>query len=117
MSIETHPGAKPLLPAPPPNWGEFTPEGEVAVAVRFLLEQSVVTIPAMLFRRWEHTHGTPETLVIGTGSERIVIEGRNLGEVRAALDLGRLCELRVNYTTKAGARPGPHIRRITIEPA
>ena len=34
---------------------------------------------------------------------------------RAALDLGRLCELRVNFPRPTGARPGPQVRRITIE--
>ena len=34
--------------------------------------------------------------------------------IRAALDLGRLCELRVNFPRPTGARPGPQVRRITL---
>jgi len=116
MSIEPHPGRKLLVPPPSQTWGELTPEGEAALVVRFILAESVVTIPVHQFKRWEHVRGAPETLAVSTGEERIVIEGRELGEVRAALDLGRLCELRANYPRASGSRPGPQVRRITIEP-
>jgi hypothetical protein len=59
--------------------------------------------------------GEPELLTIKTDRDEIVVEGRDLAEVRAALDLGRLCELRVNFPRPTGARPGPQVRRITIE--
>lgn len=117
MSIENHPAAKPLTPSPSPNWGELCAKGQTVVVVRFVLEESTVTIPISFFRRWEHTRPPAETLTIDTGSERIIIEGSDLAEVRAAIDLGRLCELRVNVSKKAGARPGPQIRGITIESA
>ena len=116
MSIETHPGSKSLVPPPPPNWGEIVPEGQAAVVVRFALVDRVVTFPVDQFKRWEHAPGEPELLTISTEKEQIVIEGRELAEVRAALDLGRLCEVRVNYT-RSGARPGPRVQRIAIEPA
>jgi hypothetical protein len=117
MSIETQPGGKLLASAAPPNWGEIAADGQTAVVIRFLLDQSVVTIPTVHFKRWEHTLGLPETLVLVTSGERIVVEGRELTAVRAALDLGRLCELRVNYPSKSGARPGPQVCRISIETA
>lgn len=117
MSIDNHPDGKPLAGAAPRSWGEFAPDGETAVVVRFLLEQSAVTIPLVQFKRWDHSFGLPETLAIQTGAERVIVEGRDLAEVRAALDLGRLCELRVNYPSKSGTRPGPQIRRIMIEAA
>jgi hypothetical protein len=59
--------------------------------------------------------GEPELLTIKADRDEIVVEGRDLTEVRAALDLGRLCELRVNFPRPTGARPGPQVRRITIE--
>lgn len=117
MSIETHPAGKPLTQAAPLNWGEVAPAGETALVLRFLVEQTAVTIPASQFKRWEHTLGLPETLTLITGSERITVEGKDLAPVRIALDLGRLCELRVNYPARSGVRPGPQIRRIAIEPA
>ena len=115
MSIEIFPGAKLLTRPAPPNWGEITPEGRTATVVRFALGDRWVSFPADQFKRWEHAPGEPELLSIRTDKEEIIIEGGELGEVRAALDLGRLCELRVNFPRATGARPGPQIRRITIE--
>lgn len=117
MSIESHPGAKPLVPRPPPSWGEIASEGQTALVVRFVLVDIVVTYPADQFKRWEHVFGFPETLTIRTEKEEVIVEGRDLAEIRAALDLGRLYELRVNYPSKSGTRPGPQVRRIAIEPA
>ena len=117
MSIEPHPGKKPLVRPPPPSWGEIAPDGQTALVVRFALGDRVVTFPADEFKRWEHAPGEPELLTISTGKEQIVIEGCELAEVRAALDLGRLCELRMNYPHSPGVRPGPRVRQITIEPA
>lgn len=116
MSIDQHPAAKPLVPPPPPSWGEIASTGEIAAVVRFVLDQRVVTFPADQFKRWEHALGVPETLTISTEKEQIVVEGRELAEIRAALDLGCLCELRANYPRASGARPGPQVRRIAIEP-
>lgn len=117
MSIEIFPGSKPLAQPVSPNWGEISPNGETAKVVRFALVDRWVSFPADEFKRWEHAVGEPELLTIKTGKEEIVIEGRELGEVRAALDLGRLCELRVNFPRPTGARPGPQVRRIAIETA
>lgn len=117
MSMDLHPGAKPLTPSPPPSWGEIAPAGETAAVMRFVLVDRVVTYPAVEFKRWEHVVGVPETLILTTATELVMVEGRELAEVRAALDLGRLCELRVNYPPKSGARPGAQVRRIAIEAA
>lgn len=117
MSIEIFPGAKPLARSAPPNWGEISPDGQTAVVVRFALVDRWVSFPADEFKRWEHAMGELELLTIKTEKEEIVIEGRELSEVRAALDLGRLCELRVNFPRQSGTRPGPQVRRITIETA
>ena len=117
MSIEIFPGTKPLTRPAPPNWGEISPEGKRATVVRFALVNRWVSFPADQFKRWEHAVGEPELLTITTEKEEIVIEGRELAEIRAALDLGRLCELRVNSPRPTGARPGPQVRRITIETA
>jgi len=117
MSIESHPTGKPLAPAPPPSWGEVAPVGQAASVMRFVLVDRVVTFPTDQFKRWEHVVGVPEMLTLSTGNELVVVEGRELSEIRAALDLGRLCELRVNYPPKSGTRPGPQVRRIAIEAA
>ena len=117
MSIDPLPGAKPLAVRPSPTWGEIAPAGQTAAVMRFVLIDRVVTYPAGEFRRWEHVLGVLETLTLATAKELIVIEGWELTEIRAALDLGRLCELRVNFPLKSGARPGAQVRRITIEPA
>ena len=93
------------------------PEGKRATVVRFALMNRWVSFPADQFKRWEHAVGEPELLTIKTEKEEIVIEGRELAEIRAALDLGRLCELRVNFPRPTGTRPGPQVRRITIETA
>ena len=117
MSIEIFPGTKPLMRPAPPSWGEISAIGQTAVVVRFALVDRWVSFPADQFKRWEHAMGEPELLTIKTDKEEIVIEGRELAVVRAALDLGRLCELRVNFPRPTGARPGPQVRRITIETA
>jgi hypothetical protein len=114
MSIEVIAGTKPLTRPAPPNWGELSPDGDLARVVRFALVGGWVSFPADQLKRWEHTLGEPEWLTIRADREEIVVEGRDLAEVRAALDLGRLCELRVNFPRSTGARPGPQVRRITI---
>jgi hypothetical protein len=115
MSIEVFPGTPPLTRPAPPNWGEITPMGETALVVRFALVGRWVSFPADQLKRWEHRLGEPELLTIKAEKDEIVIEGRDLSEVRAALDLGRLCELRVNFPRPTKARPGPQVRSITIE--
>jgi hypothetical protein len=117
MSIETQPGGRLLASTAPLTWGETVPHGQAAMVVRFILEESVVTIPTVHFKRWDHIRGVPETLVLVTSSERVVVEGKELAAIRAALDLGRLCEIRANHAAKSGARIGPHVHRITIETA
>ena len=117
MSIEIFPGTKPLMRPAPPNWGEISPDGKTATVVRFALVDRWVSFPADEFKRWEHAMGELELLTITTEKEEMVIEGRELSEIRAALDFGRLCELRVNFPRPIGARPGPQVRRITIETA
>jgi hypothetical protein len=116
MSIESHPG-KPLPSAAvAPTWGEVSPQGQVALVVRFCLPDRVITIPMGEFKRWEHAPGEGEKLTLSTSREEVTIEGRELAPVRAALDLGRLCEVRANYLRAGSNRPGPRIERITIEP-
>jgi hypothetical protein len=116
MSIEQFPGSPQLTRAPSPNWGELSPDGQTAVVVRFALGDGWASFPSSEFRRWDHAIGEPETLTIKTRHEEIIVEGLDLTAIRAALDLGRLCELRVNFPRPQGARPGPQVRRITIEP-
>ena len=101
MSIEIFPGTKPLTRPAPPNWGEISPGGKTATVVRFALVDRWVSFPADQFKRWEHAVGEPEMLTIKTEKEEIVIEGRELAEIRAALDLGRLCELRAGTVVLA----------------
>lgn len=96
-------------------WGEVLVEPATTQVVRFVLSDSVVSLPIAQLRRWEHTAGPPETLTITAGSERITVHGERLADVRHALDALRLVELRV-HPARAGARPGPCVRRITIEP-
>lgn len=84
--------------------------------LRFTLGDRVVSYPCSEFRRWEHVIGTPETLVLATAREQIVIEGSELAAIRAALDLGRLAEVRLTFPRQP-VRPGPKVERITIEPA
>lgn len=114
MSIDQQPGKKPLASNALSTWGETTPEGQTALVVRFALSDRVVTFPIAEFRRWEHVAGEPEVLMISTGKEQIVIEGRELAPIRAALDLGRLTELRTNRERSA-AQTGPCVRQITME--
>lgn len=116
MAIESHPGDQPPAPPGGPAWGELAPEGRTAATIRFALDERVVTFPVSELRRWEHVPGERETLTIHAGKDAIVIEGRELSIPRAALDLGRLCELRITHP-RTKARPGPQIFRIAIEPA
>lgn len=57
--------------------------------------------------------GEPEFLTVSAGGDTIVIEGRELEAIRAALDLGRLAEVRANR--ELNGRPGPKVREITVE--
>ncbi len=114
MSIENQPGQKPLVPAPPPTWGEVAAEDEKTKVVRFVMVDRVVTFLVSELKRWEHVAGEPEILTITAGREQVVIEGADLGLIRAALDLKRLGEVRVNHE-RSRSRPGPRVRRIAIE--
>ena len=116
MSINQHPAKEPLAPPPPRLWGEVAPEKEKAVAVRFVLNDRVVSFLVSELKRWEHVPGNPETLLITAGRELITVEGQFLAEVRAALDESKLREVRAN-AQKLTSRAGPVVRRITIEPA
>lgn len=113
MTIDLKPGQTLPPPDPPPAWGEITPSGQTAAVLRIVLPECVVSYPTSELRRWEHRTGSPELFTIRIGNEEIAVEGTDLGPVRAALDLGRLCELRLTYKSK---RPGPQIQRIAIEP-
>lgn len=117
MSIEPRSASEPLVPQPPPEWGEVAPDGQTAQVVRFVLDERVVSYPVDQFRSWVHDLGFPETLTIRAGREQVIIEGAELAPIRMALDLGRLCELRVVHSRKRSGRPGPQVRRITVEPA
>lgn len=116
MSIHQHPAGEPLAPPPGPLWGEVAPENERAVAVRFVLADRVVSFPFAELRRWEHTAGNPERLVVTAGCELVTIEGQHLAAIRAALDSAKLREVRTT-PQKPSARAAPAVRRITIEPA
>ena len=115
MSIEQKPNRQPLISPLSPPWGELTPESKLTRIVRFVLPDRVISVRAPVLKRWEHVAGEPETLTIQAGKELIVVEGRELNAVRAALDLDRLGELRTNGD-RSKACPGPQVRRITIEP-
>lgn len=114
MSIQHQPGQKPLVPPPPPTWGEVAAEGAATSVVRFVLADRVVTFPLSELKRWEHVVGEPEVLSISVGRDQIVIEGAELGAIRSALDRKRLIEVRANHE-RSKARPGPRVRRIAIE--
>ena len=116
MSIEQQPGKRPLAAPASPTWGELTSEDLRATVVRFVLPDRAVSFLASELTRWEHLAGRPETITISAGKERIVVEGRDLSQVHAALDLGHLGELRPNLE-RTGGQPGPRVHRITIEPA
>lgn len=117
MSIDTRPETKPLHVVAPPSWGDVVPAGVTALAVRIVLVDRIVTYPASRISRWEHVITTPEELILSVARETVVVEGRDLFEIRAALDQGRLCEVRVNHPLKSGTRPGPQVRRISIAEA
>jgi hypothetical protein len=85
------------------------------MVIRFLLEDRVVTFPTGQLRQWEHMLGEPEFLTVSAGGDTIVIEGSGLEAIRAALDFGRLAEVRANR--ELSGRPGPRIREITLEQA
>lgn len=115
MSLDLLPSQTLPAPDPPPAWGELVPPGQTALVLRVVLEGGTVSIPTSELRRWEHTVGTPERLMIRAGREEITIEGSELAPLCAALDLGRLGEVRQTFCQRP-VRPGPQVRRITIEP-
>jgi hypothetical protein len=115
MSIEVYPGDRPLAPPPPPTWGDIAPVGKTATVLRVALPDRWVSFPFGQLTQWEHQVGEPELLTIQTAKRSIVVTGRDLADIRIALDLGRLSELRTNFPNKASPRPGPQVRRITVE--
>jgi hypothetical protein len=116
MSIESDPAKTSIVAVSQPTWGDLVAEGKSAQVIRFWLTDRVVTFPASEFCRWERITAEPECIRLFTAKEEIVIEGRDLTEVGAALDLGRVCELHANFTASSSRRPGPRIARITIQP-
>lgn len=117
MSIDQNPGKKPLVPAPPPPWGELAPEDKPAKVIRFVLADRVACYPTAELKRWEHAGGEPEVLTIKAGPDQVRVEGRELGVIRAALDGGLLLELRPTPGRGQAARPGPRVEQITLETA
>ncbi|WP_438479709.1 hypothetical protein [Oleiharenicola lentus] len=115
MTLDLAPGQNSPIPEPPPPWGEIVPPGQTSLVLRIVLADRAISYPTQELRRWEHRQGNPETLTISAGREEIAVEGTELGALRAALDLGRVAELRTMYP-RARIQPGPQIRRITIEP-
>lgn len=116
MSIETHPGRETVVRrATIRTWGELTPSGEEADVLRFVFADRIVTVRVEDIRRWEHLLGEREHLILSIGDEVFTIEGVCLMELRIALELRRLTEIRTN--SDGPQRPGPRIRAITIEPA
>jgi hypothetical protein len=115
VAIESANGKRPLSAVAPPAWGELVGQGERALVVRFVLDDRIVSIPIAQLRRWEHTSGEPEYLLIAVGQDTVVIEGQELGPIRIALDLGRLAEVRSNHERRG--RPGPWVRRLALEAA
>lgn len=113
MSLDTHAGRIPPTRRLTRTWGELTPEGEPAHVLRFVLTDRIVTILTDDLHRWEHLQGEPEYLILSTGAGQFTVEGMYLDEIRHALDLRRLTEIRANFT--GGTRPGPRIRAITVE--
>lgn len=112
MSIDQPVGKPAIAPPPPPDWGEVAPEGQVAHVTRFVFTDRVVAFPGSELKRWEHTDGEPELLIIQVGKEEVIVEGRELAPIRIALDLRRLCELRT--TVVRAAQPGPKVMRMEI---
>ncbi|MEZ5415455.1 MAG: hypothetical protein R3F03_14210 [Opitutaceae bacterium] len=98
------------------TWGDIASGKGLREAVRFVLADRVVSYPLNELRRWEHLAGNPEHLLISVGEEMVRVEGRQLIEVRLALDESRLLELRVSQSRPL-VRGGTVISRITIEPA
>jgi hypothetical protein len=115
MSIEVYPGGRPLAPPPQPTWGDIAPVGKTATVLRLALPDRWVSFPVGQLTQWEHQVGEPELLIILTAKREIVVTGQDLTDIRIALDLGRLSELRTNFPNKASPRPGPQVRRITVE--
>jgi hypothetical protein len=115
MSIEVYPGDRPLAPPPPPTWGDIAPVGKTATVLRVALADRWVSFPFGQLTLWEHQVGEPEMLTIQTAKRSIVVTGRDLADIRIALDLGRLSEVRTNFPNKASPRPGPQVSRITVE--
>ena len=116
MSIAHHPGKDPLAPPAPRSWGLVLPERQVCPSVRLVLADRSISFPVSEFRRWEHVAGDPELLSILTSREVIVIEGRQLAEVRQAIDEVRLKELKINGSGPQ-LRDGPQVLRISLRKA
>jgi hypothetical protein len=116
MSISQHPDREPLLPPPPIPWGDVVSDKRTKEVVRFVLADRVVSYPLHELKRWEHLAGNPEQLLISVGHEVIRVEGRQLIEVRLALDESRLLELRMSRS-KLMSQSGTTVSRITIESA
>lgn len=116
MSIHPHPGEAPLTPPTPRPWGIVMPERQSAAVLRVVLTDRSVSFPWSEIRRWEHVAGNPETLVIVVGRETVTVVGEQLAEIRTALDLSRLQELR-QTPCEGRMRVGPQVRKITVEPS
>jgi len=115
MTLDTRSDHAPVTRRTVRVWGELSPSGEVAHALRLVLLDRIVTYITEDIRRWEHLLGEPEQLILSAGRDTILIEGDALTELRVALELRRLTEIRVSVPSLT--RPGPRIRAITIESA
>lgn len=100
---------------PAPGWGVVADVTARVAAVRFEWADRSLSCPYAAFTRWEWTRSEPETLVITTRKERIVLSGRGLETVRDALDSGKLQVVRAQGERHAAVAGGTWIEAIKIE--
>jgi hypothetical protein len=117
MSIRHWDGTTGPRDGPAQPWGESVSEGSVAVTLRFVLDDEVLTVPVGGLKQWGWTISGPgtERVVLCTSQMRIQVEGSDLEPIHRLLDALRVRELRVSRgTTRVPGKPW--IERIVFEP-
>jgi hypothetical protein len=102
---------------PPELWGERVSEGMVAVTLRLVTEDEVVTVPISALKRWQWTTSSlgTERLILWTSQERIQVHGTKLEAIHRLLDALRVRELRVSRGSVRDPAL-PWIERIVFAP-
>lgn len=116
MSLKAQSDRPAVVVTVPPKWGILAEAGETVSSVRFECADGAYSYPYHTLSRWVLEGSMPEILVIRAGSDRVIVCGRQLEQIRDALDSGRLRVVRCTNERYGNGNVSTVVERIVVEP-